>query len=61
MTWNEDSGTVSRAFDDWKWNDRENRAFLRLSAQWLDKAYQQTWEEAEESFAARDGLRGSVS
>jgi hypothetical protein len=53
MTWNEDSGTVSRAFDDWKWNDRENRAFLRLSAQWSDKAYQQTWDEAEESFAAR--------
>ncbi|MFF7764290.1 hypothetical protein [Streptomyces griseorubiginosus] len=53
MTWNEDSGTVSRAFDDWKWNDRENRAFLRLSAQWSDKAYQQTWDEAQESFAAR--------
>ncbi len=53
MTWNEDSGTVSRAFDDWKWNDRENRAFLRLSSQWSDKAYQQTWNEAEESFAAR--------
>lgn len=44
---------MSLAFDDWKWNDRENRAFLRLSAQWSDKAYQQTWDEAEESFAAR--------
>jgi len=53
MTWNEASGTVSQAFDDWKWNDRENRAFLRLSAQWSDNAYQQTWDEAEESFAAR--------
>ncbi|MER7901102.1 hypothetical protein ABTX62_34820 [Streptomyces sp. NPDC096046] len=53
MTWNEASGTVSRAFDDWKWNDRENRAFLRLSTQWSDQAYQQTWNEAEESFAAR--------
>lgn len=53
MTWNEATGTVSRAFDDWKWNDRENRAFLRLSAQWSDNAYQQTWDEAEQSFAAR--------
>ncbi|MGW6925198.1 hypothetical protein ACWGA9_28685 [Streptomyces sp. NPDC054950] len=53
MTWNEDSGTVSRAFDDWKWNDRENRAFLRLSAQWSDNAYRQTWDDAQESFAAR--------
>ncbi|MFE7076379.1 hypothetical protein ACFU96_40460 [Streptomyces sp. NPDC057620] len=53
MTWNEDSGTVSRAFDDWKWNDRENRAFLRLSAQWSGRAYQQAWDEAEEPFAQR--------
>ncbi|MFJ2007914.1 hypothetical protein [Streptomyces chartreusis] len=53
MTWNEASGTVSRAFDDWKGNDRENRAFLRLSAQWSDKAYQQTWDEAQASFSAR--------
>ncbi|MGW6358693.1 hypothetical protein ACWFR5_26860 [Streptomyces sp. NPDC055092] len=53
MTWNEASGTVSRAFDDWKWNDRENRAFLRLSAQWSGTAYQQTWDEAEASFAER--------
>ncbi|MFG2961604.1 hypothetical protein ACGF5O_48830 [Streptomyces sp. NPDC048291] len=53
MTWNERVGMVSRAFEDWKWNDRENRAFLRLSAQWSGKAYQQTWDEAEESFASR--------
>ncbi|MFF2173150.1 hypothetical protein [[Kitasatospora] papulosa] len=53
MTWNEDSGTVSRAFEDWKWNDRENRAFLQLSAQWSERAYQQAWDEAEEAMNRR--------
>ncbi|MFD3976335.1 hypothetical protein [Streptomyces cyaneofuscatus] len=52
MTWSEDDGTVSRTFDDWKWNERENRAFLRLSAQWSEGAYKQAWEEAENSFSA---------
>ncbi|MEU2027209.1 hypothetical protein ABZ565_34555 [Streptomyces sp. NPDC016469] len=47
MTRNEDSGTVSRAFEDWKWSDRENRAFLRLSAGWSGRAYQEAWDEAE--------------
>ncbi|WP_210590857.1 hypothetical protein [Streptomyces sp. GESEQ-35] len=53
MAWNEDSGTVSRAFDDWKWSDRENRAFLRLSDQWSTEAYQQTWQQAGKSLAER--------
>lgn len=53
MTWNEDSGTVSRTFDDWKASDRDNRAFLRLSTQWSSEAYQQTWHEAEKSFEER--------
>jgi hypothetical protein len=53
MRWNEADGQVSRAFEDWKWSDRENRAFLRLSAQWSSAAYKQAWTEAQEDLAAR--------
>ncbi|MFE0165930.1 hypothetical protein [[Kitasatospora] papulosa] len=49
MSWNEDSGTVSRAFEDGKWSDRENRAFLRLSSRWSERAYQEAWDEAEKA------------
>ncbi|WP_432003655.1 hypothetical protein [Streptomyces sioyaensis] len=49
MTWNEAGGRVSRAFEDWRRADAENRAFLRLSAKWSEAAYEQEWKQAEES------------
>ncbi|MEU3299761.1 hypothetical protein ABZ729_08055 [Streptomyces sp. NPDC006678] len=49
MTWNEAGGRVSRAFEDWRRADAENRAFLRLSAEWSEAAYEREWKQAEES------------
>lgn len=49
MTWNEAGGRVSRAFEDWRRADAENRAFLRLSAEWSEAAYERKWRQAKES------------
>ncbi|QES52020.1 hypothetical protein DEJ50_33605 [Streptomyces venezuelae] len=51
MTWNEAHGTVSRAFSDWHKNDEENRAFLKLTAQWSEEGYERQWKQTEESFS----------
>ncbi|MGW1521667.1 hypothetical protein [Streptomyces sp. NPDC002287] len=52
MTWNEGHGAVSRAFDDWRRADAENRAFLRLTASWSQAAYEREWAQAEESLSS---------
>ncbi|MFI1652147.1 hypothetical protein ACH4XT_35180 [Streptomyces avidinii] len=52
MTWNEAHGAVSRAFDDWRRADAENRAFLRLTASWSQTAYEREWTQAEESLSS---------
>lgn len=52
MTWNEASGTVSQTFDSWRYTDAQNRAYLRLSAEWSNAAYYRTWKEAEASLKA---------
>ncbi|MEU1306551.1 hypothetical protein [Streptomyces shenzhenensis] len=52
MTWNEASGTVSQTFDSWRNTDAQNRAYLRLSAEWSNAAYDRTWKEAEASLNA---------
>ncbi|MFB6887734.1 hypothetical protein ACFCX4_00255 [Kitasatospora sp. NPDC056327] len=52
MGWNEDRGTVTRAFEDWKRTDRQIRAFLKLSMTWSKRAYQATWDQAEDDFAS---------
>ncbi|WP_331746040.1 hypothetical protein [Streptomyces globisporus] len=49
MTWNEAGGTVSQTFDRWRYTDAQNRAYLRLSAEWSHAAYVRTWKEAEAS------------
>ncbi|MEU9919579.1 hypothetical protein [Streptomyces sp. NPDC051001] len=52
MTWNEASGTVSQTFDSWRATDAQNRAYLRLSAEWSNAAYDRTWKEAEATMNA---------
>nr|BEK62792.1 hypothetical protein KPHV_00190 [Kitasatospora purpeofusca]BEK71237.1 hypothetical protein KPHV_84640 [Kitasatospora purpeofusca] len=52
MGWNEDGGTVTRAFDEWKRTDLQIRAFLKLSTTWSQKAYQETWDQAENDFSS---------
>ncbi|MBZ9593560.1 hypothetical protein K7B06_00370 [Streptomyces erythrochromogenes] len=51
MTWDEAHGTVSRAFDDWRKTDAENRASLKLTAQWSAEAYERQWKQAEDALS----------
>lgn len=43
--WNESSGAVTRAFDDWRIMDSDIRKFLTLTTRWMDERYQQLWDE----------------
>lgn len=52
MAWDEQSMTVSRAFDEWRLTDRDIRAFLHLSTQWAARRYQEFWGQAEQEFSA---------
>lgn len=52
MSWNELSGVVSYAFDDWKHTDAEIRAYLETSRVWVQAAYASAEEEAEREFSA---------
>ncbi|WP_217197997.1 hypothetical protein [Streptomyces buecherae] len=51
MSWSEAHGTVSRAFDDWRKVDAENRAFLKLTSQWSAEAYERQWKQAEDALS----------
>lgn len=51
MAWSENSGAVTRAFDEWKATDRDIRAFLDLTHGWVKAAYDSDWENAREEFA----------
>ena len=46
MPWDERQGRVSRAFDEWKITEREQRTFLRLGLRLATASYTQLWEEA---------------
>lgn len=50
MVWNEERGSVTRAFDDWKGTDSEIRAFMSLSLRWIQSGYDTTWELARQEF-----------
>jgi hypothetical protein len=39
MSWNEQAGSVSRAFDDWTLADRDIRAFLKVDARFAQSEY----------------------
>lgn len=45
MTWNESSGTVTRAFDSWKLVNQDMAAFLEVGLRFVRKGYQDTWDE----------------
>jgi hypothetical protein len=47
MAWNEETGTVSRAFDVWRLVDRDIRAFLKLTTAWASQKYDDVWNETE--------------
>ncbi|MGR4877846.1 hypothetical protein ACIPUC_00075 [Streptomyces sp. LARHCF249] len=51
VAWSEHNGTVSRAFEDWRTAGAENRAFLKLSAQWAEEAYDREYRNAEDSMS----------
>jgi len=44
--WNEEQGRVSRAFDEWKLIDADQRAFLRLGLEFSTREYDRLWKEA---------------
>src|SRR4051812_46716494 len=46
--WNEQQGRVSRAFDEWKLIDADQRAFLRLGIGFATREYDRLWKEASE-------------
>jgi hypothetical protein len=46
--WNEEQGRVSRAFDEWKLIDADQRAFLRLGLEFATRAYDRLWKESEQ-------------
>lgn len=48
--WNEERGSVTRAFDDWKGTDSEIRAYLSLSHRWIQSAYDETWDISQQEF-----------
>jgi hypothetical protein len=65
VSWDEVSGVVTRALDEWKVTDAEIRAYLELSERWIGPAYQATWDEVEADFARtfdpeRDDVDGHV-
>lgn len=46
--WNEEQGQVSRAFDEWKLIDADQRAFLRLGLEFATREYDRLWKETEQ-------------
>jgi hypothetical protein len=46
MSWNEQAGTVSRAFDDWTLTDQDIRAYLKVSMQLAQTEYERRWDES---------------
>lgn len=47
MAWDERAGRVSRSFDEWRFVDKDIRAFLNLTMNWARRLYEETWNEAE--------------
>jgi hypothetical protein len=45
--WDEEQGCVSRAFDEWKLVEGDQRAFLRLGIEFATREYDRLWKEAE--------------
>jgi hypothetical protein len=48
VSWDEDRGRVSQAFDDWKLIEGDQRAFLRLALEFATAEYDRLWKEAGE-------------
>lgn len=46
--WDEEQGSVSRAFDEWRLIDRDQRAFLHLGLEFATVEYDRRWKEAGE-------------
>jgi hypothetical protein len=55
MSWNEQAHSVTRAFDDWALTDRDIRAFLKISDQFVQKEYERIWNELANSPGDPDG------
>jgi len=55
MSWNEQAHSVTRAFDDWALADRDIRAFLKISDQFVQKEYERIWNELANSPGDPDG------
>jgi hypothetical protein len=60
MTWNEQTGAVTRAFDDWSRADREIRAYLKASLQLAQPKYDRLWDESMSSTDEDDDLDASI-
>lgn len=45
--WDERAGRVSQAFAEWRWIDRDQRAFLEIGSRFAQEAYRRLWEEAK--------------
>jgi hypothetical protein len=54
-TWNQEAGRVSRAYDEWRLVDRDQRTFLRLGLRFARETYDRIWEEASHEPGDPDG------
>ena len=55
MSWCETQGRVSRAFDEWKLIDHDQRTFLRLGLEFASREYDRLWQESGEEPYDEDG------
>ena len=47
MEWDERAGRVSLSFDNWKLDDKDIRAFFKLTTNWAARQYEDIWNESE--------------
>lgn len=52
MSWDEDAGQVTRAFDEWRMTDHDIRAFLRFSLRIAGDAYEGALDSIDDNVAA---------
>lgn len=55
MSWCENQGRVSRAFDQWKLIDHDQRTFLRLGLEFASREYDRLWQESGQEPYDEDG------
>lgn len=48
VSWDEDAGRVSRSYNDWKFVDKDIRAFFKLTTDWATRRYEEIWNNSQD-------------